>query len=90
MGANSMSIDNKELFAERVTAGAKMYFFDVKENDRGQCYLVINEAKKIGDKWERSRVIVSENNIFAFNDHLKKAIQFLMDRIIAQPKKMLN
>ena len=85
-----MATNNWELFTEKVGTGARIYFFDVKEDNRGHRYLVINETKKIGDKWERSRVIVDESNIFSFNEHLKKAIQFLMDLTVSQSEKMSN
>jgi hypothetical protein len=43
-----MTIKKKELFSERVSAGKRTYFFDVKESVGGAKYLVISASKRVG------------------------------------------
>ncbi len=43
-----MTGEKKELFTERVLAGNRTYFFDVKEAKDGTKYLVISESKQAG------------------------------------------
>ena len=70
----------KELFSERVSAGNRTYFFDVKESVDGAKYLVINESKKVGETHEHNRVMVFEEDILAFNNGLKKAVKFISEK----------
>ena len=43
-----------------VKAGARTYFFDLKQSKDGNAYLVITESRPKGDvdEWERSRLLV--------------------------------
>lgn len=69
--------EKKELFTEKVIAGSRTYFFDVKESKDGTKYLVISESRQAGSGHEHNRVMVFEENLEAFNEGFKKAIQFL-------------
>ena len=69
----------KELFKEKVVAKSRTYFFDVKEALNGTRYLVINEAKKVGDKNEYSRIMIFEDQIPAFTEGFKKVYNFLYE-----------
>lgn len=69
----------KELFKEKVVTKSRTYFFDVKEALNGNRYLVINEAKKVGDKNEYSRIMVFEDQIPAFTEGFKKVYNFLKE-----------
>ena len=69
----------KELFKEKVVTKSRTYFFDVKEALNGSKYLVINEAKKVGDKNEYSRIMVFEDHIPAFTEGFKKVYNFLKE-----------
>jgi hypothetical protein len=74
---NNEQQPRKELFKEKVTAGSRTYFFDVKEASNGNRYLVINESKKVGDKNEYSRIMIFENQIPAFTEGFKKVYNYL-------------
>jgi hypothetical protein len=69
----------KELFKEKVVTKSRTYFFDVKEALNGSKYLVINEAKKVGDKNEYSRIMIFEDQIPAFTEGFKKVYNFLKE-----------
>lgn len=72
-----MSTAKKELFSEKMRAGSRTYFFDVKESAIGSKYLVINESRKVGQSHEHNRVMVFEEDILSFNEELKKAVGFM-------------
>ena len=60
----------KELFHERVKAGGRTYFLNVKETKDGKPYLSLVESRKQGDNFEKSRLLV-------FQDHLDDFIKGL-------------
>ncbi len=72
-----MSREKKELFSERVKAGSRTYFFDIKESSGGSKYLVINESRKVGESHEHKRVMVFEEDVQSFSEGLKKAVEFM-------------
>ena len=70
-----MAINKKALFSERVFAGSRIYFFDVKEATDGTKYLVIDESRHSeGDSYTHNRVMVFEDNIAIFMEGLMKAV----------------
>ncbi|MDP4220512.1 MAG: DUF3276 family protein [Bacteroidota bacterium] len=69
----------KELFKEKVTAGSRTYFFDVKEALNGSKYLTVSEAKKVGDKNEYNRIMIFENQIEPFTEAFRKVYNFLVE-----------
>lgn len=73
-----MSAEKKELFSEKVRAGSRTYFFDVKESASGSKYLVINESRKVGESHEHNRVMVFEEDIQSFSEGFKKAVGFIL------------
>lgn len=72
-----MSTEKKELFSEKVRAGSRTYFFDVKETASGSKYLVINESRKVGESHEHKRVMVFEEDIQSFSEGFIKAVGFM-------------
>jgi len=70
-----MAGNRKELFSERVFAGSRIYFFDVKEATDGAKYLVIDESRHgEGDSYTHNRVMVFEDNVAKFMEGLTKAV----------------
>jgi hypothetical protein len=72
-----MEQQRKELFKEKVAVGGLTYYFDVKESVKGTKYLTINQAKRVGDKNEYSKIIIFENQFPAFTEGFKKVYEFL-------------
>jgi hypothetical protein len=72
-----MSTEKKELFSERVKAGSRTYFFDVRESAGRSKYLVINESRKVGESHEHKRVMVFEEDVQSFSEGFKKALDFI-------------
>lgn len=73
-----MTVNKKELFSEKVSAGSRTYFFGVKGSVDGTKYLVISESRQDGgESYKHSRVMVFEEHILLFHEGLKKAIEFI-------------
>jgi hypothetical protein len=72
-----MEQQRKELFKEKVRAGSRTFYFDVKESVKGTKYLTINESRKVGDKNEYNRIMIFEDQFPAFTEGFKKVYEFL-------------
>ncbi len=67
----------KELFTEKIVAGSRSYFFDVKEAKDGTKYLVISESRQSGESYEHNRVMIFEEHLKMFAEGMEKAFAFL-------------
>jgi hypothetical protein len=81
-----------ELYSEKVFAGRRTYYLDVKENSSSDRYLVISESRPRGDgTYERTRVVIYEEHASALNKAFKNAVKFMMfqddDREKAEPPR---
>lgn len=72
-----MPDDRKELFSETVSAGSRVYVFDVKQSKDETRYLLISELRKTVEMSEPHRVMVFEENLDLFCGALDKALGFL-------------
>ena len=73
-----MTVNKKELFSEKVSAGSLTYFFGVKGSVDGTKYLVISESRQDGgESYKHSRVMIFEEHILVFHEGLKKALKFM-------------
>jgi len=71
--------DREELFTEKVIAGRRTYYLDIKETSDGSLFLVISETRPTGDgNQERTRVVVFEEHASAFNKAMKSALKFML------------
>jgi len=75
-----MAVERTELFSEKVAAGGRTYFFDVKRAKGGANYLVISESRPKEGGFEYQRVMVFPENVEAFSAALKKAAGFIQSR----------
>ena len=74
-----MTGERKELFSEKVPAGSRTYFFDIKESSEGIKYLVISESRQVGgESYEHNRVMVFQEHLVVFNEGFNKAVKFMM------------
>ncbi len=57
----------RELFSEKVTAGRRTYFLDLKETSPGEIRLTITDSKRIGeDEFDRHCVLVAQEDLEEF------------------------
>ena len=68
----------KEVFSEKVAAGPRTYFFDVKEGAGGALYLCISETQSRGKaRTTHDRVMVFPEHLPVFLQCLKNAARFM-------------
>jgi hypothetical protein len=75
--ASMSNEEKKELFTQKVVAGSRTYFFDVKEAKDGAKYLIISESRQRGSSYDHSRVMVFQEHLEMFTEGFQKALQFL-------------
>lgn len=75
-----MTEERKQLFSERVSAGKRTYFFDVRESAKGTKYLIISESKLAENgARERNRLMLFQNTAPGFVGALSKALELMKD-----------
>lgn len=58
---------SRRLYSEKVTAGRRTYFLDLKETGPGERCLTITESKRVGeDQFERHGVLVAQEDLEEF------------------------
>jgi hypothetical protein len=79
--------ERRELFSRQVRAGRRTYYLDVKENARGDMYLVISESRRCHEgTHERTNVMVFEEDVMNFRDAFGEVVRFIEGRS-AESKK---
>ncbi|MFW6368770.1 MAG: DUF3276 family protein [Spirochaetota bacterium] len=67
-----------ELFSSRVNRENRTYFFNVKENRKGDLFMTVVESKKLaGGDFDRHQIMVFEEDLVPFSDGLKEALDFM-------------
>ncbi len=67
-----------EVYSERLSAGTRTYFFNVKENRAGDLFLNLVESKKHGETgFERHQVIIFKEDIDLFKQEFDRAVAFM-------------
>jgi hypothetical protein len=74
-----MSKERKKLFSEKVSAGSRTYFFDVKESADGVKYLVISESRQgKGKVYKHNCIMIFQEHLKTFNNGFQKVVNFMM------------
>ncbi len=55
-----------EIYSDKLLAGKRTYFFDIKKSEQDDLYLGVSESKKTGNGFERHGILVFEENIKEF------------------------
>ncbi len=73
------SKDYNKVYSEKVRAGRRVYFFDIKPTRSGDYYLVITEKKKTGDDGanEKHRIFLYKEDLNKFVTAITKASDFM-------------
>lgn len=67
--------EENAVFSERVPAGRRIYFIDVKRSSKGDLYLVISERRRTEEGKVRDRIWVFKEDLDKFLRALEKATQ---------------
>lgn len=64
----------KEIYNNKIAKGSRTYFFDIKQSEKGDLYLVISESKRTASGFDRQRVMVFDEDLKDFVETLKKSL----------------
>ena len=72
------SKDRNEIYSERVRAGKRTYFFDIKSTRSNDFYLTITESKR---KYKDDGFVYEKHKIFLYKEDFEKFMKALTDTI---------
>ena len=64
--------EDKDLYNEKVPAGKRTYFIDLKEKFNGDHVIKITESRKNGEEFIRSTVMIFQEDFDKFFEALEK------------------
>ena len=80
--------EDKVLYSEKVSAGKRTYFLDVKENHQGTQILKITESRKNGGEFIRSNIMIFQEDFDKLFDAIKSIKQYIEENPSSQPNKV--
>ncbi len=89
MSTNTTQTDNRAelVFAQKVQAGSRNFYFNVKKAPESPPYLTIGQYAKVADEWVRLKLVVPATDAKAFYQGLCEALRELRnaDETESQP-----
>lgn len=79
--------DDKTLFTEKVSAGKRTYFLDVKENHQGTHIFKLTESRKNNGEYIRHSVMVFQEDFEKIFEALEKVKQFIAENPSSRPNR---
>ncbi len=80
--------DPKEIFSERVRAGKRTYFFDVKATRSNDYYLTITESKKKyqedGHTYEKHKIFLYKEDFNKFVKALNQSVNYIKEELLPE------
>ena len=80
--------DRKEIFSERVRAGKRTYFFDVKATRSNDYYLTITESKRRykddGYTYEKHKIFLYKEDFNKFMKALNTSIDYVKEDLLPE------
>jgi effector-binding domain-containing protein len=76
--------ENNYIFSKTILAGKRIYYLDVKQNRKGELFLIITESKKIANENDPQNVHFEKHKIFLYKEEFEKfseAINEVMEYI---------
>jgi hypothetical protein len=71
-----------EVYSEKVRAGKRMYFFDIRATRNGDFYLSIAEAVRKETGQEKHKIFVYKEDINKFVSAMEKTVQHLKEELL--------
>lgn len=83
-------IEDKTLFTEKISAGKRTYFLDVKENQQGAQIFKITESRKNNGEFVRFTIMVFQEDFDKLFEGLEKVKEFLKENPSKLPNRVFN
>lgn len=80
--------DQEEIYSQRIKAGKRTYFFDVKATRGQDYYLTITESKRRqhGDdsvSYEKHKIFLYKEDFLKFVDALQDAVDYVREELLS-------
>ena len=80
--------DQEEIYSQRIKAGKRTYFFDVKATRGQDYYLTITESKRRqnGDdsvSYEKHKIFLYKEDFLKFVDALQDAVEYVREELLS-------
>jgi chromosome condensin MukBEF complex kleisin-like MukF subunit len=83
-----MDSDKNEIFSQRVRAGKRTYFFDVKATRSNDYYLTITESKRKykddGYTYEKHKIFLYKEDFNKFMDALNSTVDHVKEELMPE------
>lgn len=79
--------DDKTLFTEKVSAGKRTYFLDVKENHQGTQIFKLTESRKNNGEFIRHSIMVFQEDFDKIFEALEKIKQYIAENPSSRPNR---
>lgn len=83
-----MDSDKNEIFSQRVRAGKRTYFFDVKATRSNDYYLTITESKRKykddGYTYEKHKIFLYKEDFNKFMDALSNTVNHVKEELMPE------
>ncbi|RYU77796.1 DUF3276 family protein [Hymenobacter persicinus] len=81
--------DQEEIYSQRIKAGKRTYFFDVKATRGQDYYLTITESKrKLRDddtfSYEKHKIFLYKEDFIKFVDALQDAVDYVREELLTE------
>jgi hypothetical protein len=80
--------EKAELYSQRVRAGKRTYFFDVKSTRGNDYFLTITESKRIpredGFSYEKHKIFLYKEDFLKFAEALQDAISHVRNELLTE------
>lgn len=82
--SDSNSREHEIIYTQRVKAGRRTYFFDVKETRAGDYYLTITESQKFSQEdgsfnFRKNKIYLYKEDFAEFRNQMDDAINFIIE-----------
>jgi hypothetical protein len=80
--------EKSEIYSQRIKAGKRTYFFDIKATKSNDYYLTITESKKRfkedgeGFFYEKHKIFLYKEDFVKFIDALQNSMQYMKDELV--------
>jgi aspartate/glutamate racemase len=85
----SVDVKSENVYSQRVRAGKRTYFFDVKATRSTEdYYIIITESRRMGEeKYEKHKIFLYKEDFQKFMDALKETITHVENELLIKSGK---
>jgi len=85
----SVDVKSENVYSQRVRAGKRTYFFDVKATRSTQdYYIIITESRRVGEeKYEKHKIFLYKEDFQKFVEALKETVVHVENELLPREGK---